>query len=411
MTDNQPFLEKCRKLIEEKLGWGNAAEWQNQDFENLGDQIFESTGVVLSASTLKRIWGKVPYNSKPNLSTLDALARFAGFASWRTFTASEIFPKPASITPTPSLKKRRPFKVVLFLLLLAGASLFIGSIFVHKPGSLLTFEQLHFSSKPVTLGVPNTVIFEYDATHSNADSIFIQQSWDPKRRFRVNKNQHTYTSTYYMPGFYKAKLILNDSVVKEHELIIESGGWVGAILREPAPLYVTDRLQHVPGQTGINQQDLNDLNLEQDKKAPIFTLSNVSRQFDINSNNFLLSLDLQNTYMGNNSPCLHTNIVVLGTDGYLLIPLGKPGCAGEFNMMLGEKPIEGRINDLSAFGVDFSKPVPLQCEVRNQRIHITVNGKAAWTDRFKKDIGKIVGVEVNFFGAGFIRNFQLKAAG
>ncbi|MBO9591817.1 MAG: hypothetical protein J7599_02840 [Niabella sp.] len=411
MTNKQPFLEKCRKLIEEKLGWGDAAEWQNQDFENLGDRIFEVTGVVLSASTLKRIWGKVQYNSKPNLSTLDALARFAGFDSWRTFTASEISRQPAPEMSAPPLKKRRPFKIALLVLALAGASLFIGSIFVHKPGSLLTFGQLRFSSKPVTLGVPNTVIFEYDATHSNADSVFIQQSWDPKRRFRVDKNRHTYTSTYYMPGVYKAKLILNDSIVKEHDLIIESGGWMGALRQEPAPLYVTDRLQHIPGQTGIGQQDLDNLNLEQDKAAPVLMLANVNRNFNISSNHFLLSLDLQNTYKGNNAPCLQTNILVLGTDGYLLIPLGKPGCAGELNMMLGEKPIEGRTNDLSAFGVDFAKPVPFQCEVRNQHIQIMVNGKAAYTGRFEKDIGQIVGIQVNFSGIGFIRNFQLKAAG
>ncbi|SDC66826.1 hypothetical protein [Niabella drilacis] len=411
MTDNQQFLEKCRKLIEEKLGWGSSNQWQNQDFENLGDRIFEVTGVVLSASTLKRIWGKVQYNSKPNLSTLDALARFAGFANWRTFTASVISPQPEPAAPAPSSKKRRSFKIILLMLALAGAALLIGSIFVRQPRSPLTFDQLRFSSKPVTLGVPNTVIFEYDATHSNADSVFIQQSWDPKRKFSVDKNLHTYTSTYYMPGFYKAKLILNDSVVREHELIIESGGWMGAILREPVPVYVTDRLHTVPGQTGISQQDLNDLHIEQDKTAPIVTLANVSREPDISSRNFLLSLDLQNTYHGTPSPCLHTNIVVLGTDGYLLLPLGKPGCAGEFNMMLGELPVEGRTHDLSAFGVDFSKPVQLKCEVRERHIQITVNNKEAYAGRFEKDIGKIVGVQVNFFGTGFIRNFQLKATG
>ena len=223
MDDNQPLIEKCKLLVEQRLGWGSSANWQHQDFENLSDQVFEATGVVLSASTLKRIWGKVQYNSKPNLSTLDALARFIGFANWRTFTASAAVP-PEPAAPVLPVKRRSFPKMVFVLLLLAIAFLFIGFIFLYKPVKQLQYDQVRFSSQPVTLGVPNTVVFEYDATHSNADSVFIQQSWDPKRRFKVNKNLHTYTSTYYMPGYYKAKLILNNSIVKEHDLYIESDG-------------------------------------------------------------------------------------------------------------------------------------------------------------------------------------------
>ncbi|MCD2423767.1 hypothetical protein LQ567_13410 [Niabella pedocola] len=406
MDENTDYLLKCREAVEKKLAWGDPSGWQHQDFENLGDRIFESTGVVLSASTLKRIWGKVQYNSKPNLSTLDALARFIGYANWRTFTAAQVSPK----EPVPQQKTRRTGKLVIWLLLVAAGAILIGFALVTKTSKKLTYHAVRFSSRPVTRGVPNTVVFEYDARQSNADSVFIQQSWDPKRRFSVDKNRHTYTSTYYMPGVYKAKLVLNDSIVKEHDLIIESDGWMGALRHEPAPVYVTDRLQHIPGQTGIGQQDLDDLNLEQGKAAPVLMLANVNRNFDTHSNNFLLSMELQNTYKGTNSPCLHTNILVLGTDGYLLIPLGKPGCAGELNMMLGEKAVEGSTNDLSALGVDFIKPAQLQCNVRNQQIQIMVNGRAAYTGRFEKDIGRIVGIQVNFSGTGFIRNFQLKAA-
>ena len=405
MDENTDYLLKCREAIEKKLAWGNPSGWQGQDFENLSEQIFNETGVALSASTLKRVWGKVQYSSRPNLSTLDALARFTGHTNWRSFTAAQ---EPAPAPPPAAGKKHIRRNTLLFFLIAAGAVL-LGLALTKKKSKKLTYAHIRFSSKPVTRGVPNTVIFEYDARQSNADSVFIQQSWDPKRRFMVDKNLHTYTSTYYMPGFYKAKLILNDSVVKEHDLIIESGGWMGAIAHQPAPVYVTDLLQKTPGQTGIDLRDLNHLNIEQDKTAPLLMLANVSREFNINSNNFSLSLELQNTYRGDQAPCLHTNILILGTDGYLLIPLGKPGCAGELNMMLGEKPIEGRTNDLSAFGVDFAQPVQLKCEVRDERIQITVNDKKAYTDRFEKDIGKIAGVQINFSGAGFIRNFQLKA--
>ncbi|ANH79632.1 hypothetical protein A8C56_00375 [Niabella ginsenosidivorans] len=405
MDDNQLLIEKCKSLIEQQLGWGSSASWQHQDFENLGDQVFEATGVVLSASTLKRIWGKVRYNSKPNLGTLDALSRFAGFSNWRSFAAAVTEQE----QPPAPVKKRSFPKMAFLLLLLAIAFLLIGFMFLHKSFKQLNYNQVYFSSQPVTLGVPNTVVFEYDAAHSNADSVFIQQSWDPGRRFKVAKDLHTYTSTYYLPGYYRAKLILNDSIVKEHDLYIESNGWMGSVAHDPAPIYLKEKIFKKPGLIGLDQQELDQLHLDP-KETPVVTLANVSRKFDVNSNNFQLDLEFQNTYSGNNSPCLHTNVVVLGTDGVLLIPFGKTGCSGELNMMLGSKAINGKTNDLSAFGVDFTRMVQLRCASKDNRIKIMINDHPAFENRFDKPIGKIVGIRLNFFGTGFIRSFQLTPA-
>src|SRR5688572_301255 len=79
------LLDKCRKLIEEKLGWEDGAGWSTHDFEILGGKIQEVTGVSLSIATLKRIWGKIRYDSKPTPTTLNTLARFVGYEDWRDF--------------------------------------------------------------------------------------------------------------------------------------------------------------------------------------------------------------------------------------------------------------------------------------------------------------------------------------
>ena len=72
-------------LIEEKLGWGEAATWASNDFEELSIRIQDATGKVISATTLKRIWGRVAYSSKPSTHSLDTLAVFLGYPSWREF--------------------------------------------------------------------------------------------------------------------------------------------------------------------------------------------------------------------------------------------------------------------------------------------------------------------------------------
>ena len=79
------LLQHCCALIEQKLDWGSSEHWQNQDFDTLSTRIFDETQVVLSVSTLKRVWGKVKYDSLPSVTTLNTLAVFAGYENWRAF--------------------------------------------------------------------------------------------------------------------------------------------------------------------------------------------------------------------------------------------------------------------------------------------------------------------------------------
>ncbi|WPQ63248.1 hypothetical protein SIO70_00025 [Chitinophaga sancti] len=48
-------------LIETRLNWGKSSEWTNYDFEKLSVAIQDKTGVTLSVTTLKRLWGKLKY--------------------------------------------------------------------------------------------------------------------------------------------------------------------------------------------------------------------------------------------------------------------------------------------------------------------------------------------------------------
>src|SRR5687767_14779314 len=85
MERENDLVLRCRELIEQSLNWGSSENWTNQDFENLSEKIFDKTQVRLSVSTLKRIWGKVRYDSSPTPATLNVLARFVGLENWRSF--------------------------------------------------------------------------------------------------------------------------------------------------------------------------------------------------------------------------------------------------------------------------------------------------------------------------------------
>ena len=82
---DQDLICQIKRQYEEKTGWGDSNLWKNQDFLQLSEMIFEQTGIALSHVTLKRIWGKVRYDSVPHTSTLNTIVQFLGYRNWREF--------------------------------------------------------------------------------------------------------------------------------------------------------------------------------------------------------------------------------------------------------------------------------------------------------------------------------------
>ncbi|NII29773.1 hypothetical protein HB364_32140 [Pseudoflavitalea sp. X16] len=417
------YIAKCKEIIEQKLAWGKHDTWQSQDFENLSEKIFEETKVMLSSSTLKRIWGKVRYDSIPNRATLDALAQFIGYKNWREFKSavSETVGEQDAGTPSKgqegdsSSKERSvkgtapvrmPFKILLAVIVTAALLVFVGLKIKEQPTNHLWYKEVLFSGKPVTSGLPNTVIFNYDASHSNADSVFIQQSWDPRKRFKVDKQLHEYTTTYYYPGYYKAKLILNDSIVKEQDVYIETNGWVGIIEKAPVPVYLPSAL--FTRQLGITKAQLSALQIDFQSAAPIFSLTKMDKGITVNSSNLLFEVQLQNTYDESNAICQYTNVRIMGTNGVIDVPLCKPGCVGEVGLMLGMQYIDGKTHDLSGFGVDFSKKVKLNCATRDKHITLSIDDKVVYRGDLKDDMGKVVGIQIKFNGTGVVSHLEIK---
>lgn len=50
-----------------------------KDFDYLREQIYQKLSVLISQTTLKRIWGYITVESTPRDSSLTVLAQFAGF--------------------------------------------------------------------------------------------------------------------------------------------------------------------------------------------------------------------------------------------------------------------------------------------------------------------------------------------
>ena len=59
-----------------------------KDFDFLREQIFQKLNMLISPTTLKRIWGYLSEGVTPRRYTLDQLARFIGYDDFDAFSAS-----------------------------------------------------------------------------------------------------------------------------------------------------------------------------------------------------------------------------------------------------------------------------------------------------------------------------------
>jgi len=413
MESQERLMETYKKLVETKLGWGSSELWTNQDYERLSLRIQDATGVNLSAATLKRIWGKVRYESKPSTTTLNTLAQFAGFPSWRDYAlqylGARVEAEPVEFESKENasfISFKRAVAITISVVLLLGAIVFLvlgkdRSIGMANP------DDFSFSARIISTGIPNTVVFDYDATKANdTDTIYIQQSWDPRLRTQISSKDSQHTSIYYHPGFFQAKLIVNSKAVKEHPLFIKTEGWLPMIDVKPVPVYLKEQDVRHNGLFGVSLDLLDDNNIPMQPLPPWVSYYYVNDFNGIEDDSIIFEANVRNEYAEGAAACQHTEIHLLFEGRALVIPLSAPGCVSELNFL----QMEGTKHDLSALGVDFSKWVNVRIEIVNRKGKVFINGKDSFVVESMPAPAKLVGILFRFQGTGSVNDVSISRA-
>lgn len=414
--NDKVYLDLCKSLIEERMAWGTSADWSNQDFLALSRKIMEETGVQLSGTTLKRVWGKIKYQSIPNTNTLNTLVRFIGYENWLSFKAHYTDTKAGTAihfdTKTNKRKKNGFLKISIISLIAILCISIISFIYRDQENSFSTadIKKVVFKSKPVAKGIPNTVVFNYDVQHLKASDFMIQQYWDTSKRFSIDPQHHEATSIYYYPGYWRAKLIVDGNVLRQHDLHIKSTGWMATLAASsnaPNPRYLLEDELVKDSMLRISDQTEKELLQTYLESPHILTYHNV-RDFDqLNGDNMICETMIRNTYTKGNGVCQNSQILLLGSKGPIIIPLAIPGCTSEIGLMFNDVYQSGKNHDLSAFGVDFSKWQKLRLETKNRQAKIFLNDQLIHSLEYQQSIGQISGLRFRFLGNGEVQYIKL----
>jgi hypothetical protein len=405
------YINLCKQLIEEKFHFENdEGNLRQRDLEYLADSIEERSGIKLSLSTLKRVWKK-DYDQTPHPSTLQALVSVLGFKDWQEFKL-KAEPEHLIATPpkkrVPSLKRWMVLPALLALVVLFWLIAFrTGKLDKTKP--LIKGPVTFTGNKTVSQGVPSTIVFNYDLRNVVADSFFFQQAWNNMEKVRIDPQEHYYSNIYYYPGFHKAKLIANDSIIKRFRVHITTNGWQPLVrysVMDNVPVYIKKNNPIIKGALHVNRNDLTSSGVNVDKDF-VLSYFNVHEFENITSDNFSLETKIV-CDSSTNHPCPAFELVIICEENIFFVDLTAKGCEHNIGVKMGEVYHNGTNSDLSAFGRDLYKWQRLQVQVARKQATIYVDDKPVHTITFKNDFGKIMGLNYSFTGTGAIDYVKLK---
>ncbi|MDH7444842.1 hypothetical protein [Aquimarina sp. 2201CG14-23] len=397
------LVKKCLLEIEEQLGWGDSNVWHNDVFIELSEAIQLKTNVLLSPTTLKRVWGKITYNSAPSISTLNTLSQFAGYENWRNFKNKNDVKKPTWI-------EKNVLQHIGIIVTAAAIMTIVFISFYSMIGSKqaqtkdVDLSKITFSSRPITNGLPNSVVFDFDLQKIQSDSIHIQQYWDVTKTISLKPKQKQATGIYYFPGYFKAKLLVDGKIIKEHDLFIASNNWVGTLDYQPIPKYIqSESLKETYLSTP--KSILEEITSQTD---PVVSSFHLVKDFKNISGDYIsVKTAVRNIYKEKWAVCQKLRIVILGTEGALIIPFSIPGCVSDINLMLNDVYYSGKEHDLSAFGVNLSEFRNINIRIREKKVSVFIDNQEIYSGNYNNSIGNLVGIRYRFLGAGAVKYLHI----
>ncbi len=421
MKNESDFIKECLRLIECRLNWKDFSEWKQRDYEYLSNLIYEKSKIQLSVSTLKRIW-KNNRKTIPHQNTLDALAKFIDYPSWNEFKQKYIDVSPSkSISENKekvigkTISNKRKFNRYLGISIALSVVIMIVIIFILKEDKTelnQNYEKVEFYSKSMSEGVPNSVVFNYDISEISFDSAFIQQSWNPKLRVKILKENTSQTCIYYYPGFYTAKLLINDSIIKQHKIHVTTKDWqlvANQKNHKDEPVYLPYNKSMSDGMLYVSPEYLKKNNFDISSNQ-FFIKFFYSADFGkIYGSDFIFETKVKNSVSEGGLACQYCYITLLCENGGIQIPLSAKGCISNINARFGQQFLSGKTNDLSAFGCDMNNFHKVYCKVKNNELEVLLDDVLIKQIKIKADIGKIVGVAYKFYGCGAVESAKLSS--
>jgi hypothetical protein len=388
--DDQTLVKAGIIQIFSENGYSDLASMTQRDFDHIGEQLRQKSGTLISGTTIKRLaYGE--FTRLPQIATLNAIAIYFNYKTWQDYKADKI---KNGQEKEPAKEVTRRFS--LHYLSIPAIVIIIAGIYFFgtSRGTVENAETASFSFRKNTSNdIPNSVVFNYNIDEVQADSFFIQQSWDANRRVRIYKNKYTLTDIYYEPGYHIAKLIANDSAIREVDVSIPTDRWFFYAIDNVAnyiPEYVKADSIGSQGSLRLTVEQLleHGIDVNKDKRYHYVYFPS---QMNVPSDNFKFKTRVRMREV-RRSPCPYIEIELFCQRSFMIMRSTTKGCAHEALIQFGEQILPGTDNDLVSISYDVSQWTDIEIIVKNKVATVKVNDKEAFSTQFATDTKYLSGL-------------------
>jgi hypothetical protein len=403
----QIYISKCIQLIEDKLQWGNNADWIDYNFKELSEQIFEVSKVSISIRTLKRIFksasSEVYY--EPQIATKNALAQFLNYNSWAHFI-SDNFGTDEVKHPEQRIKKEGratwPVRAKIGIGVAILIVIFAFAFFAQHNNKVVFF------AKNLIGPAPHNAAFSYDLSDISFKNAII--GFDDSQFKPLISDKGEMSHNFKTPNFYKVKLMVDGKIVSSVNVDVISNGWVSFIgnddnnarVIKDKSVFIKDGLLY------FSPEEIRKINVNTDQDYWV-DFRNI-RNYHMDGDNFILEMRLKNSKAIGGVDCYDTCIEYVGETGRGRYKFVRPGCTQYADTEFGDTQLTGNFHNLSGLGMDLADWTNIKIEVKNKTAKIYANNKLKYKTTYNTSIGNVRGFFCRFKGSGaldYIRVYDL----
>ncbi|MFO7672029.1 MAG: hypothetical protein R6W31_20405 [Bacteroidales bacterium] len=408
MTQEHEYIKKCLNLIEGQFQWGPRKDWTTYNYSRLSLEVKEASGITLSTRTLRRLCSNYK-GYKPQTATKNALSIFLGYKDWEDFKNQQTGSR---ITNGKKVQPRTNFRsfmhsairsVWTYIILLLGVALVAILLFYPRIKQWFHTNQVEFTSNYVIGTAPQRVTFYYDVSKINSTNLFINKNfYEDGDIIPINKNRHYFTSDFELPDHYSVKILANGERISCIRIHVITNGWEGVINGQHVGRIDNS---HRPGILAYHPDTIaNNTSPDFDN---VLEFRNI-REFGILGDNMKLEAELRNIPDSLFSDCLESTIQIINLHGRVGFDFVKPGCPSSMlNAEFGDVLLNGEFQDMDSFYQDFSDWRTVAIEVRDKRIHVSLEGKEIYSVKYTDPLDEVKGLVFKFKGVGEINYVKL----
>lgn len=399
-------LSKCLDRIAEQTGWGPYESWTHPQFVELSNQIFQKCGVMISVTSLKRIFGKIKSDHEPQRETRNALARFVGYADWDDFVKHTPvdFQEKATKTNDKLWKSRNKLLLAGIFFIIVFLSVVIYMVYHNKP---VDFSSVFFEGKYLSGSSPHTVVFDYDIRPIR-DSVFIDfdDSFSETRREYLSPEHQTITHHYLLPDLYRVSLVNKNKVFRTTHVNLYTNGWQCYFGYNNRKNFFPIDIEKGDHLLGVSPDSIFKTGLVR-KDEDIVLKYRLVNDFWINGDRFSLKAKVKDTKKLETMHCFSASFIIHGDSGKVGIGFTSEDCIHKAWVRYGNVKLDGKYHDLSALAADFTQLQDLEIIVSDKHLKVKIGGKLRYDKLIDLKIGSIRALLFDTTPNGAMQTFEL----